>query len=113
MFKKDERKIRRQKRIRSRISGTKDMPRLTVLRSNLHISTQLINDDVHKSIMGAVEDKKAKGTKTEKAKLLGIDFGKKILAKKIKRIAFDRRGYKYHGRVKALAEGLREAGLQF
>jgi large subunit ribosomal protein L18 len=111
-------RYKRHKRIRNKISGTEGQPRIAVFRSNKNIQVQLINDDAHKTLLGmsSAADKDAKGTKTEKAKVLGIEFGKKVASLeggKYKKVAFDRGGYKYHGRVKALADGLRESGLEF
>lgn len=108
---------RRHKRIRKRVYGTESKPRLSVYRSSKHMFAQLINDDLRVTIIGmsTLSLKSVDGqTKTEKARNLGLELGAKIVALgKYKKIVFDRGGYKYHGRVKALAEGLREAGLEF
>ena len=106
---------KRQARIRAKISGTPSCPRAAVYRSNRYISVQLIDDTVGKIILSAtyMSDKEAKGTKKERAKQIGELLGKQAKEKGIERVAFDRAGYKYHGRVKEVAEGLRSAGLQF
>jgi large subunit ribosomal protein L18 len=104
----------RHKRIRAKISGAKERPRLSVFRSNKHIFLQLIDDSAGKTLVSASDLKmKKKGTKTEIAKEVGKELAKLAKAKKIKKVVFDRGGYKYHGRVKASAEGAREGGLEF
>ncbi|QOR75248.1 MAG: 50S ribosomal protein L18 [Thermoflavifilum sp.] len=104
-------------RIRKRISGTATRPRLSVFRSNTSIYAQLIDDTTGHTLAAASSRDKAiaaqKGTKTEKSYLVGEALAKKALALGITRCVFDRGGYLYHGRVKALAEGARAAGLQF
>ena len=114
---KRERRYRRHKRIRAKISGTSDVPRLCVFRSNNHIYAQLI-DDQKGVVISAASDREIKRNKGHKTKVeLAFETGKliaqKAKEKKIKRVVFDRAGYKYHGRVKALAEGAREGGLRF
>lgn len=112
-------RIRKQRvgRVRARIFGTTARPRLAVFRSNKGIYAQLI-DDVHgKTVAHAsarelgAPDKKKK--KAEQATLVGAELAKRALAAKVKNIVFDRRHYRYHGRVKALAEGARKGGLTF
>jgi large subunit ribosomal protein L18 len=119
MLKKQEKKIRRHKRVRAKVFGTKEIPRLCVFRSHQHIYAQLIDDEKGNTIVEAQEkeikkpdagDRKAK---TALAYAVGKLVAERALEKKIKKIVFDRGGYKYHGRVKALAEGAREAGLKF
>lgn len=111
---KDVRKLRTQKRTRAKISGTAHMPRLSVHRTNVAIYAQLIDDVSAKTILGVSEKMlSSKGTKTEKATALGQLLAKKALEAKIKTVVFDRGQYRYHGRVKAFAEGAREGGLQF
>ncbi|HNU96698.1 MAG TPA: 50S ribosomal protein L18 [Candidatus Portnoybacteria bacterium] len=104
----------RHKRITAKIIGTKEIPRLCVFRSNKHIYVQLIDDEKRATII-SVKDKdiKKKGKKTELAVEVGKLIAKKAFEKKIEKIIFDRAGYKYHGRVKSLAEGAREGGLKF
>lgn len=118
MTKKEKLKTR-HRRVKSRISGTKERPRLSVFRSSKHIYAQLIDDVSGRTIVGfsdATLSRKSKDKpliKTEKAKALGLILAKAALTKKIKKVVFDRGGFKYHGRVKALAEGAREGGLSF
>jgi large subunit ribosomal protein L18 len=147
MLEKQEKRYRRHKKIRAKVFGTADKPRLCVFRSEKHIYTQLIDDEKAKTIVeasdlelkedkssfrpfaAAREFKKNRGTKIEKAKegeeskpssspvAKAREVGKLIAKKaedlKIERVVFDRGGYKYHGRVKAVAEGAREGGLKF
>jgi len=111
---KQEKRIRRHKKIRKNLHGTAQRPRLCVSRSNQHIYAQIINDDNAKVLL-AVSDKdiKAKGKKTDIAKEVGKFIAKKALENKIETVIFDRGGILFHGRVKALAEGAREGGLKF
>ncbi len=111
---KQNKKIRRKNRVRAKISGTADCPRLSVFRSNRGIYAQIINDEIGKTLIsiGAGEIKK-KEKKTAISLGLGKLIAEKAIAKGIKKVVFDRNGYKYHGRVKALAEGAREGGLKF
>lgn len=140
--KKRKQRLKRHKKIRAKISGTKEIPRLCVFRSNKHIYAQLINDKENKvlasfsdskikikkvkksSSVKAKTDKKVVKDKTGKQEkilsskiLIAFEVGKAIAKKaeelKITSVVFDRGGYKYHGRVKALAEGAREQGLKF
>lgn len=105
---------RRQIRIRAKISGTAERPRLVVQRSLKRNYAQLIDDVSHKVIAAASDASFAKeGTKTERAKKVGIEIAKKAVEKGVAACVFDRSGYKYHGRVKALADGAREGGLKF
>jgi large subunit ribosomal protein L18 len=107
-------KQRRQIRVRHSINQGESRPRLTVHRSNRYVSAQLIDDTKRETIIGMSEKTlKVKGTKTEKAKALGLELASKIKSKKISKIVFDRGSYSYHGRVKSVAEGLREGGLDF
>jgi len=114
---------RRHLRVRKKVVGTEERPRLTVYKSLKHIYAQIVVDPPvgpSKTIIGAStlskeiqeELKNAKG-KIEKARIVGRLIAKRALEKGIKKVAFDRSGYKYHGRVKALAEGAREGGLEF
>ena len=118
MLKRDKRRKRRHKRIRSELRGTKERPRLNVYRSNKHIYGQLIDDTTGKVLASAKDADVKKEIKDDNRKVaLAFETGK-LLAKKaadedIKKAVFDRGGYKYHGRVKALAEGAREGGLKF
>ncbi|PIY93857.1 MAG: 50S ribosomal protein L18 [Candidatus Levybacteria bacterium CG_4_10_14_0_8_um_filter_35_23] len=109
-------KTRRRIRIRSKVQGISERPRLSVYRSNKYIYAQIINDEKGETLIGISEKElpgKEKINKTEKAKNLGKIIAKKAIAKKIKKVVFDRGSYAYHGRVKALAEGAREGGLEF
>jgi len=112
MLKKKVKKIRRHKRVRAKIKGTNKIPRLCVFRSIKHIYAQLIDDDKGKTLASA-DDAGIKGSKVEIAEEVGKLIAQKASEKKIEKIVFDRAGYKYHGRVKSLAEGAREAGLKF
>lgn len=111
--KRTKRQIRHQ-RVRSKVVGTNDRPRLSVFRANQHIYGQLIDDLQGKTLLsGSSLEIKVKGNKSEIAKEVGKLLAKKALEKGIKAVVFDRGGFAYHGRVKALAEGAREAGLVF
>ena len=106
-------RTRRHKRIRSRISGTADKPRLSVFKSNKHISVQLIDDESGKTLASVhSRDVKGKGM-MEKSVKIGEEIAKKATALKVTKIVFDRGGFIYTGAVKALAEGARAGGLQF
>lgn len=115
MLKKQEKRYRRHKRVRAKIFGTGKIPRFCVFRSSSHIYAQLINDEKGKTLVAAcdLEIKKRKNKKTTLAVQVGKLIAKKAAEKKINKVVFDRGGYKYHGRVKALAEGAREGGLKF
>lgn len=115
MSKKDKR-YRRHKRIRDKISGKAQRPRLCVFRSNQHIYAQLVDDEKGKTL-AMVSDlsikTKTKKSNAEKAKEVGKIIAQKAKELKIDTVIFDRAGYKYHGQVKSLAEGAREGGLKF
>jgi large subunit ribosomal protein L18 len=110
---------RRHRRVRVRVHGTAERPRLNVFRSLKHIYAQLVDDTVGHTLAAAgtldaeLRQELGKLKKTEQAKLVGQLLAKRALEKGVKQVVFDRGGYKYHGRVKALAEGARSAGLQF
>lgn len=107
---------RRHQRIRKKIKGTKEKPRLCIFRSNRYVYAQIIDDAQQKVLfgVGSAADKKLRNKKrTEVAFEIGKRIGKLTLEKGIKEVMFDRAGYKYHGCVKAVAEGAREAGLKF
>lgn len=112
-------RIRRHVRVRVKVKGTTHRPRLCVFRSLNHIYAQIIDDSQgHTLIQGSTLDLEIKGevggkVKTERAGLVGSLVAKRALSKGITQIVFDRGGYKYHGRVKALAEAARESGLKF
>ncbi|MFA6992326.1 MAG: 50S ribosomal protein L18 [Candidatus Gracilibacteria bacterium] len=105
---------KRHARIRAKIKGTSARPRLIVFRSSAAIYAQLIDDEKRKTITSVSDLKiKNKEKKVEKAKKVGLLIAEKAKELKIDSVVFDRAGYKYHGRVKALAEGAREGGLKF
>ena len=108
-------RVRRHIRIRKKISGTADCPRLSVFRSNKHISVQIIDDVNGVTLVSAssVSLKLANGGNIEAAKTIGAAVAKLALEKGIEKVVFDRSGYVYFGRVQALAEAAREAGLKF
>lgn len=133
---KIQKRIRRHRRVRAKINGTAQQPRLCVFRSNKHIYAQVINDEKGKTLIAVsdLELKKLKvkskkeilqlkskknskkqplSTKVHVAFRIGQLLAQKALKKKIKQVIFDRGGYKYHGRVKTLAEGARKGGLKF
>ncbi|MFC1663811.1 50S ribosomal protein L18 [Patescibacteria group bacterium] len=133
MLKKQEKRRRRHKKIRAKISGSASRPRLCVFRSAKHIHAQLIDDDKGKALASAsdlklkkpskvkksADTKKLKTEKTIRSGKVSLAFevgkliAKKGLDKKINKVVFDRGGHAYHGRIKALAEGAREGGLKF
>lgn len=104
---------RRHKRIRKKVFGTPERPRLSVYRSLKYIYAQLVDDVQHRTFVSTDSMKIDKGKKVGKSKECGKLLAKLALEKGIKEIVFDRGGYNYHGRVKALAEGAREGGLKF
>jgi large subunit ribosomal protein L18 len=114
---KNERRQRIKNRIRKIVSGTESRPRLSVFRSNKEIYAQIVDDVTGKTIAAASsrdkEIAKAAGNKTEIASLVGKAIGEKAVKAGVDSISFDRGGYLYHGRVKSLADGAREAGLKF
>lgn len=110
---KAKRYDQRKRRVRAKVTGTADRPRLSVFKSGIHIYGQLIDDEKGKTLAAMSDLKIKEGKKTDKAAKVGEDLAKKAIAKKIKKVTFDRNGFKYHGRVKALAEGARKGGLEF
>lgn len=112
-------RLKRKKRIRKKISGTPQRPRLSVFRSSRHIYAQIVDDTSGQTLAAAsTMDKEAKGgpdfgNKIEAAKFVGKLVGERALGKGIKEVIFDRNGFLYHGRIKSLSEGAREAGLIF
>ncbi|HHW03518.1 MAG TPA: 50S ribosomal protein L18 [Thermoanaerobacterales bacterium] len=121
MLKKESREVsrkRRHARVRKKVFGTQDRPRLNVFKSLKHIYAQIINDENGTTLVAASTQDPAirdsvTGCNIESAKKVGELIAKKALEKGIKQIAFDRGGYMYHGKIKALAEAAREAGLEF
>lgn len=104
----------RKNRVRAKVSGTAERPRLTVTISNLHVSAQLIDDVAGKTLAAATTvDTKATGTMTEKSAAIGTEIAKKAKKIKISAVVFDRNGRQYAGRLKALADAARQEGLEF
>jgi large subunit ribosomal protein L18 len=112
---KNESRKKRHRSIRKRIEGNPERPRLSVFRSTRHIYAQVIDDLSQKTLVSTsdVDAEKGAGKKKDRAKQVGTAIAKKCLEKGIDKVVFDRAGYKYHGRVSALADGAREAGLKF
>ncbi len=116
---KKEHRLRRQKSVRLRVRGTADRPRLCVFRSNNHMYCQLIDDTtgctllalstLHSSVKALIEGKKP----VEQANILGKELAKLCAEKSIEKVAFDRNGFIFHGRIEAVAAGAREGGLNF
>lgn len=114
--KKEQRRLRIKRRIRKTISGTPERPRMTVFRSNKQIYVQLIDDLAGHTLVSAGSDHDEaaqKVSKTEQATMIGKSIAEKAKAAGIETVIFDRNGYLYHGRVKALAEAARKEGLKF
>jgi large subunit ribosomal protein L18 len=111
--------MRRHRRVRKTVSGTSERPRLNVFRSLRHIYAQIINDEIGHTLVSASSSevevrKQVEGlNKTDQARVVGQVLAERALAKGVSQVIFDRGGYKYHGRVRALAEGSREGGLEF
>lgn len=112
---KNQNEARRKNRIRTTVSGTTERPRLSVSVSNLHVTAQVIDDSKHITLAYASSagNKTLKGSMTDKAVWVGEEIAKKAKTAKIKKVVFDRGGKLYHGRVKALADSARKAGLEF
>ena len=108
-------RLRRHARIRTKVSGTASCPRLNVFRSNKHISCQIIDDENGSTLVScsSLNLKLENGGNIEAAKKVGSEIAKLALAKNIDTVVFDRGGYNYHGRIEALAQAAREAGLKF
>lgn len=107
-------RIKKKVRIRKKLAGTLERPRLCVFKSNKYIYAQIINDDTGATLVEFNSIKvSTKGNGIDLAKTVGLEVAKKALSKNISSVVFDRNGYLYHGRVKSLAEGAREAGLKF
>ena len=114
-FSKTERREKIKKRIRKTVVGTTAKPRLSVFRSNKEIYAQIIDDEKQVTVVSAssLNEKAAKGTKSEIAKSVGKEIAEKAKKAGIETVVFDRNGYLYHGRVKSLADAAREGGLKF
>ncbi len=113
MQKKQEKRIRLKKKIRAKVVGVELRPRLSVFRSNKFIYAQIIDDQKGATLVSASDVKTLKGTKLERAKMVGEEIAKAALAKKINEVVFDRNGFKYTGRIKLVADAARTAGLKF
>lgn len=117
MLSKNTKRIRRHRRIRTKVKGTNSCPRLSVFRSNNYIHCQMINDEKGETLVSASDLELKQGKEKKSKKDIAFETGKLIAQKAkekgIEKVVFDRGGYKYHGRVKALADGAREGGLQF
>ncbi len=116
-FGREESRERRRRRVRAKISGTQDRPRLNIFRSLEHIYAQLIDDEKGHTLAAAASTEKAirdlKGKKADEAVAIGKLIAQRATDKQIKKVVFDRAGYRYHGRIKAVADGAREGGLEF
>lgn len=107
-----DRRRRRHMRLRNTLAGTTGRPRLVVFRSLKHIAAQLVDDQQRRTIL-AVSDQGIEGTKTQRATEVGKRIAARAKESGVSKVVFDRAGYRYHGRVKALADGAREGGLEF
>lgn len=113
---KNHKRLKRKVRIRKKLSGTSERPRMCIFRSSKHIYAQVIDDTSGKTIVSAStveKDFAGSGDKKERANAVGKLVAARALEKGIKSIVFDRNGYIYHGRIKSLSDGAREAGLEF
>ncbi len=110
---REQQRYRRHLRVRKKVSGTTERPRLVIFRSLKHISAQIVDDTSGRTLMTVTSTDLTSGKKSEKS----LEVGKRIAARAkdagITKVVFDRAGYKYHGRVKAVADGAREGGLEF
>ncbi len=104
---------RRHRKIRSKISGTSDKPRLSVFKSNQHIYASLIDDTKHKTLLAVNDLKLKEKSRPERASRIGQILASDAIKKRIKKVVFDRGGFKYHGLIKILAESARASGLKF
>jgi large subunit ribosomal protein L18 len=104
---------RRRKRIRSKVIGTSERPRLSVFKSNAFIYAQIINDETGVTLAAASSLKTSKGTKTESSMNVGIEVAKLAKTAGVTKVVFDRGGFNYTGRIRALADGARQGGLEF
>ncbi len=113
VIEKQQKRTTRHARIRARVSGTADRPRLAVFRSNRYIYAQLINDEAHATVAAANSRSQSGATQKERAAAVGAAIAAAAKQKGIERAVFDRGGFQYQGVIAALADGAREAGLQF
>jgi large subunit ribosomal protein L18 len=110
---RDERRQRRHLRVRKKVEGTSERPRLVVRRSLKHIYAQIVDDAGQRTILTVSDLTVGEGRKVARSSAVGQTVARKAKEAGITRVVFDRAGYKYHGRVKALADGAREGGLEF
>jgi large subunit ribosomal protein L18 len=108
-----EKRVRRHLRVRKKVTGTPERPRLVVYRSLKHIYAQLVDDATQRTLMTVTSQSVGEGKKSEKSAEVGKQLAAKAKQAGITRVVFDRAGYQYHGRVKAVADGAREGGLEF
>ena len=108
-----EKRFRRHLRVRKKVTGTADRPRLVIFRSLKHITAQLVDDVAGRTLMTVSSGQDDTGKKTEKSLAVGKRIASRAKDAGITKVVFDRAGYKYHGRVKAVADGAREGGLEF
>ncbi|HEY5218319.1 MAG TPA: 50S ribosomal protein L18 [Gemmatimonadaceae bacterium] len=108
-----EKRVRRHLRVRKTVTGTAERPRLVVFRSLKHIYAQLVDDVTNRTLASVTSQTIGEGKKSEQSAAVGKAIAEKAKSAGISRVVFDRAGYKYHGRVKAVAEGAREGGLEF
>ena len=110
---REERRTRRHLRVRKKVMGTPERPRLVVYRSLKHIYAQLVDDVAQRTLATVSSHTVGEGKKTEKATAVGKALAERAKSTGVTQVVFDRAGYKYHGRVKAVADGAREGGLDF
>jgi len=110
---KQSKRVRRRKRIRAKVTGTTERPRLSVFKSNRALYAQLVDDERGVTLASAVTDVKAKQTPIEKARTAGLKLAEEAKKKGVEKVVFDRGGFIYIGNIKAFAEGAREGGLSF
>ena len=110
---REQQRFRRHLRVRKKVSGTPERPRLVVFRSLKHVTAQLVDDVAGRTLMTVTSAGQDTGKKTEKSLAVGKRIAARAKDAGITRVVFDRAGYKYHGRVKAVADGAREGGLEF
>ncbi|MFO7806990.1 MAG: 50S ribosomal protein L18 [Candidatus Moraniibacteriota bacterium] len=114
MISRNQKRIHRKRRTRAKISGTADVPRVSIFRSNKHLYVQFVDDEKGNTLFSTDSRKvNEKKFNVETAKEMGKKIADEATKGKIKEVVFDKSGYKYHGKVKALAEGMREKGLKF
>jgi large subunit ribosomal protein L18 len=110
---RSEKRARRHLRVRKKLMGTPDRPRLVVRRSLKHIYAQIVDDTANRTLLSVSDLRMAEGKKSERCLAVGKELAARAKEAGIARVVFDRAGYKYHGRVRAVADGAREGGLEF